>query len=112
MTQQLVSLVYGLGSQVGYALPHSRAQESEADHIGLVYMARAGYDPKQAINFWERFSQSQAGGGGGTPWFLRTHPVDKDRIADLKKWMPEAERQLNGQNSGTAVRGSEIIGHK
>lgn len=112
MTQQLVNLVYGVGSQVGYVLPHSRSQESEADHIGLVYMARAGYDPKQAINFWERFSESQAGAGGGTPWFLRTHPVDKDRIADLKKWMPEAERQFNGQSSGTAVRGSEIIGHK
>lgn len=111
ITQQLVSLVYGLGSQVGYVLPHSRAQESEADHIGLIYMARAGYDPKEALNFWQRFSSSQSG-GAGVPWFLSTHPVDKDRIADLKKWLPEAEREFNGQTSGTAARGSDIIGHK
>jgi len=94
MTQQLVGLVYGLGSQVGYALPHSRSQESEADHIGLVYMARAGYDPKAAIGFWERFS-TQSGGKGG-PWFLRTHPVDSKRIQDLQKWLPEAEREFSG----------------
>lgn len=108
MTQQLVNLVYGLGSQVGYVLPHSRAQESEADHIGLVYMARAGYDSKESIKFWERFA-AQSGDQGG-PAFLRTHPVDKDRIADLKKWMPEAERAAHGQATGAS--GSDIIGHK
>lgn len=105
ITQQAVSLVYGLGSQLGYVLPHSRSQESEADHIGLIYMARAGYDPKAAVSFWERFSEHSGEKGG--PWFLRTHPVDKDRIADIKKWLPEAERELNGQ--GTGARGSDII---
>lgn len=105
MTQQLVGLVYGLGSQVGYVLPHSRSQESEADRIGLIYMARAGYNPEEALNFWGRFSE-QSGGGG--PWFLRTHPVSEDRITDLKKWMPEASREFRGQ--GTGARGSDIIG--
>lgn len=105
MTQQLVGLVYGLGSQVGYVLPHSRKQESEADQIGLIYMARAGYNPEAALGFWERFS-TQSGDGG--PWFLRTHPVNKDRIADLKKWMPAAQKEFRGQ--GTGARGSDIIG--
>jgi metalloendopeptidase OMA1, mitochondrial len=108
ITQQAVGLVYGLGSQLGYVLPHSRSQESEADHIGLIYMARAGYDPKAAISFWERFSVQS--GDKGAPWFLRTHPVDKDRIANLQKLLPEAEREFRGQ--GTSASGSEIIGHK
>jgi predicted Zn-dependent protease len=95
LTQQAVGLVYGLGSQLGYVLPHSRSQESEADHIGLIYMARAGYDPKAAIGFWERFSAQS--GDKGAPWFLRTHPVDKDRITDLQKWLPEAEREFRGK---------------
>src|SRR5436190_18759145 len=56
ITQTAVSAVYGLGGQLGYSLPHSRAQESEADHIGLIYMARAGYDPRAAVDFWKRFS--------------------------------------------------------
>ncbi len=105
LTQQAVGMVYGLGSQLGYVLPHSRKQESEADHIGLIYMARAGYDPAASIGFWERFS-AQSGNGG--PWFLRTHPVNETRIADLKKWLPEAQREFKGQ--GTGARGSDIIG--
>ncbi len=95
ITQQAVGLVYGLGSQLGYALPHSRKQESEADRMGLTYMARAGYNPEAAVSFWERFA-AQSGSSGG-PWFLRTHPVDKDRIADLKKWLPEATQQYHGK---------------
>ena len=91
ITQQAVGLVYGMGSQLVYVLPHSRSQESEADRIGLTYMARAGYNPEAAIGFWERFS-AQSGNSGGL-WFLRTHPVDKDRIADLKKWLPEAMQE-------------------
>ena len=90
--------VYGVGSKVLVELPYSREQESEADHIGLVYMARAGYDPKEAVAFWERFSAyNQQQGGGQASFFskfLRTHPVDSVRIADLKKWLPEAQAQL------------------
>ncbi|MDB6112503.1 MAG: Peptidase Ste24p [Pedosphaera sp.] len=95
ITQQMVALAYGVGSQVGVGLPFNRKQESEADHIGLVYMARAGYDPQAALAFWERFAEySKAQGGSGGPAFLRDHPVDSVRIADIKKWLPEAQAQL------------------
>jgi predicted Zn-dependent protease len=90
--------VYGIGSNVGAALPHSRLQESEADHLGLIYMARAGYDPEAAVGFWERFAEfnRQHGGGQGL-WFLRTHPLDETRIKRLKEWMPEAKAQFRPQ---------------
>jgi len=94
---------YGLGSQVGVALPHSRMQESEADHIGLIYMARAGYDPEQAVQFWQRFAEyNKQQGGGGDLWFLRTHPLDEDRIKQLQQWIPEAR-----QKAQTGVVGSK-----
>jgi len=92
--QSAAMLAYGVGTQVGAELPHSRAQESEADHIGLVYMARAGYDPEQAVKFWERFAAYNQQQGGETIWFLRTHPLDEDRIKQLKQWMPEAWAQV------------------
>lgn len=89
--QTAVVTGYGLGSQVGYALPHSRLQESEADELGLLYMARAGYDPDSAIEFWLRFAELDAQ-GGGTPWFLRTHPMSTDRAQKLKEIMPRARQ--------------------
>ena len=84
---------------MGRELPHSRKQESEADHLGLIYMARAGYDPEAAVAFWERFSEynRQHGGSEGV-WFLRTHPVDDVRIKQLKEWLPEAKREYRPQN--------------
>lgn len=85
---------YGLGSQLGAALPHSRMQESEADHLGLLYMARAGYDPEASVAFWQRFAEFNKNAGGETPWFLRTHPLDEKRIEQLKGWMPEAKAQF------------------
>jgi predicted Zn-dependent protease len=89
--QQYASTAYGLGAQLGRELPHSRKQESEADRIGLTYMARAGYRPQEAVKFWQRFADyNQKSGGSAGLWFLRTHPLDKDRIADLEKWMVEA----------------------
>ncbi|MDB6019057.1 MAG: Peptidase Ste24p [Pedosphaera sp.] len=95
LTQTGVTAAYGLGSQVGIALPYNRKQESEADHIGLVYMARAGYDPQVALDFWQRFAQySQQQGGSGGPAFLRDHPVDSVRIQQIRQWIPEAEAQL------------------
>lgn len=84
---------YGLGAKLGRELPHSRAQESEADFIGLMYMARAGYNPEEAVGFWERFSDYNRRSGGGTPWFLRTHPLDERRIADLKAALPKAMQE-------------------
>ena len=86
-TNSLVMAAYGLGSQVGYMLPHSRGQELEADYLGLLYMARAGYDPRKSVDFWERF---RAKSKGKTPEFLSTHPLDDTRIAQLKKHMPQA----------------------
>jgi metalloendopeptidase OMA1, mitochondrial len=90
--QGAATTAYGLTTQVGRELPHSRAQESEADHIGLVYMARAGYDPASAIAFWQRFlAYNQKQGPDKTPAFLRTHPVDEVRIRQLQQWLPEAQ---------------------
>lgn len=96
--QALGMQAYGLGAQLGRALPHSRKQESEADHIGLLYMARAGYNPEASVGFWERFSAfNKSHGGSETPWFLRTHPLDEKRIADLKAELPVARKQYKPQ---------------
>lgn len=92
---QLLNTAYGIGSQVGLSLPHDRAQESEADRIGLTYMARAGYRPEAAVDFWKRFSEfNRRAGGAGTPWFLRTHPLDETRIQQIQQWLPEARAQF------------------
>lgn len=89
------SQVYGVGAQVGVALPHSRRNESEADRMGLKYMAMAGYDPEAAVGFWQRFSEfNQKGGGDGSPWFLRTHPLDQTRIEQIRAWLPEARAAM------------------
>ena len=79
--------VYGLGSQLGGILPYSRVHESEADRLGLIFMAMAGYDPQAAIGFWSRMA---AAGNGAPPEFLSTHPSDTTRIRELQKHMPEA----------------------
>jgi metalloendopeptidase OMA1, mitochondrial len=89
--RQLIQAAYGVGANVAVMLPHSRKQELEADHIGLLYMARAGYDPRQAVAFWQRFAEyNQQRGGGQPPEFLSTHPLDKKRIAELQDLMPKA----------------------
>ncbi|MCS6917237.1 MAG: M48 family metallopeptidase [Chitinophagales bacterium] len=87
-TQELFSQAYGLGVSVGALLPYSRLQESEADKIGLVLMAAAGYDPNKAIDFWQRMKQ--ATGSSEVPAFFSTHPSDDQRIAEIKKFLPEA----------------------
>jgi predicted Zn-dependent protease len=91
--QSATMLAYGVGTKLGAELPFSRQQESEADHIGLLYMAQAGYDPEQAVKFWERFAEFNQKQGGETVWFLSTHPLNEDRIKHLKEWMPEAKRK-------------------
>jgi metalloendopeptidase OMA1, mitochondrial len=80
----IVEQAYGIGR----GLPHSRAQESEADHIGLILMAKAGYDPKTAVPFWERMQKASK--GGGPPEFLSDHPSDAKRIDKIKEELPEA----------------------
>lgn len=87
-TRNLWLGLYGVGTQVGVLLPFSRTQESEADHLGLVFMAMAGYDPSQAVSFWQRMSANK--GGSAPPEFLSTHPSDETRINDLKGLIPEA----------------------
>jgi predicted Zn-dependent protease len=82
--------LYGLGASVGVVLPWGRAQESEADHIGLILMAKAGYDPSATVGFWQRMSQVQQ--GGQPPEFLSTHPSDETRINQIKHWLPEAQK--------------------
>ena len=83
-----VMVAFGLTTQLGLALPFSRSHESEADHIGLLYMARAGYDPRRAVEFWQRMDA--LAGPSTSPEFLSTHPSGRTRIADLNEWMPEA----------------------
>ena len=86
-TRNLWMGAFGLGAQVGVMLPFSRQHESEADHLGLIFMAMAGYDPREAPRFWERMA---AQGGGAPPEFLSTHPSDETRIRQLNEFMPEA----------------------
>src|SRR5262249_47432860 len=87
-TQKLAMAALGLGGQVGISLPFSRFQESEADHIGLIYMAKAGYDPREAVAFWKRMEESSKGKQPNE--FLSTHPSHETRVTQLEKWMPEA----------------------
>jgi predicted Zn-dependent protease len=85
---QYVRIVALLG--VGTTLPFSRSQESEADHIGLVYMGRAGYDPRQAVAFWKRMLRASK--GKEPPEFLSDHPSDAHRVQRVEGWLPEAEQ--------------------
>ena len=83
----LFNNVFAPGAQVGVLLPNSRKQELEADHYGLIFTAMAGYNPNEAVAFWQRMA---AAGSGATPEFLSTHPSDENRIAQIKKYLPEA----------------------
>lgn len=87
-TQQLAMAAYGVGSTVFGILPYSRLHESEADKMGLIFIAMAGYNPQEAPAFWERMSALSK--GKTPPEFLSTHPSHETRIKDLKSYMPEA----------------------
>lgn len=102
-TRALFNQAFGVGAPaaiaIGRTLPHSRAQESEADHLGLIFMAMAGYNPQEAITFWGRMAK--ASGGKSQPEFLSDHPSDQRRINDLQNLLPEAMkyyRQAGGTN--------------
>ena len=86
--QQVAGTVFGLGAQ-GASAKYSRDHESEADHLGIIFAAMAGYDPEAAVSFWQRMSQ--ATGGGSTSW-LSTHPSDATRIKQIQGWLPEARK--------------------
>ena len=92
-TRALWLSAYGIGTQVGAILPYSRLHESEADHLGLIFMAMAGYNPQEAISFWERMKKLSA--APPVPEFLSTHPAHETRIKQLKEWMPEAMTYYN-----------------
>jgi len=91
-TQSIFATAYGMGAQYGVILPFSRKHESEADELGLYFMAMAGFDPRKAPDFWTRMSQS---GGQKPPEMMSTHPSDQTRIANLNKHMPKAMEYYN-----------------
>lgn len=91
--QNAFGVVGPLALQYGRVLPHSRAQESEADHLGLIFMAMAGYNPNDALAFWTRMAQASK--GKAPTEFFSDHPSDQRRIADLQKLMPEAMKYYN-----------------
>jgi predicted Zn-dependent protease len=87
--QGVTAAALGLGAQFGVLMPYSRAHESEADHLGLLFMAKAGYDPAEAITLWERM---ESAGGARQPEWLSSHPSPATRRAQLRAWLPEAQR--------------------
>ena len=91
--QQIGGLVFGLGSQFGVMLPYARKHEYEADELGIIFMAMAGYDPRVAVDFWTRMSQA---GGSSVAEFMSTHPSDQNRIAKIQEHMPAALKYYQG----------------
>ena len=87
--RNIILSALGVGVLYGFTLPFSRLHESEADQIGLIYMAKAGYDPNEAINFWQRFGQVK--GGKGSPEWISTHPADATRIQGLRSYLSRAK---------------------
>ncbi len=86
--RQAFDSAYGLATNVGVILPHSRSQELEADRIGLILMAKAGYNPSAALAFWTRMMNAKD--GGSPPPFLSTHPADATRLNEIRRLLPEA----------------------
>jgi predicted Zn-dependent protease len=93
----IFNAVFAPTAQVGVLLPNSRKQEYEADHYGLIFAAMAGYNPQEAVPFWERMAK--ASGGSSTPEILSSHPLDSKRIAQIKSYMPEALKYYQPVNS-------------
>ncbi len=96
--QQAGAVAFGLGSTLGSAA-YSRSQESEADHLGLVFAAMAGYDPQVAVAFWQRMASSS---GSGSASLLSDHPSDATRIKNIQNWMPEAKKYYKPANTTSA----------
>jgi len=94
-TRNIFLNAYGVGTEVGVMLPYSRTIESEADRIGLVLMAMAGYDPRAAIDFWQRMAELNR--GRTPPEFLSTHPPYEKRIENIRKFLPEALEYYKGR---------------
>lgn len=94
-TKDLFMQSYGIGTQLGFLLPYSRLHENEADRMGLIFMAMAGYDPHEAVGFWQRMSAEKK--GPRLPQFLSTHPADETRIQNIQDLIPEAMQYYKKQ---------------
>lgn len=101
--QQIGSAAFGLGSKIGGAA-YSRSQESEADRLGLIFAAMAGYDPQVAVAFWQRMASAS---GGGSASLFSDHPADATRIKNIQGWLPEAQRYYTRGTSTTANSGTK-----
>lgn len=99
-TADLIRQAYGLGSTLGVMLPFSRVQESEADHLGLILTAKAGYDPRAALAVWDRMKEQEKK-RSTPPVFLSAHPAYKTRRQDIEKWLPEALRYYQDTSGQT-----------
>ncbi|MDR1699089.1 MAG: M48 family metallopeptidase [Prevotellaceae bacterium] len=97
-TQAIANTVFGAGAQFGVLLPYSRKHELEADHLGMIFMAMAGYNPNEAIAFWQRMA---AHGGANVAEFMSTHPSDDTRIREMKKALPEAMKYYKKSSSSS-----------
>lgn len=93
-TKAIFQSAYGLGAQYGVMLPYSRQQEYEGDKLGLIFMSIAGYNPNEAIGFWERMA---ANSGAKVPEFMSTHPLEQNRIDAIKQFLPEAMKYYTGK---------------
>jgi len=102
-TQSIAQTVFGLGANYGVMMPFSRKQESEADRLGLIFAAMAGYDPSVATSFWQRMSAQ----GSSTPEFLSDHPSDATRIKNINGWLPEALGYYKGGATKTTTTKSK-----
>ena len=98
--QRAVMGALGAGAKFGVLMPFNRKHESEADQIGLLYMARAGYDPEESIRFWKRMENT---GGNQPPEFLSTHPSHGTRIQQLESWMPKALEEYHKAQGASAT---------
>ena len=111
--QQLIHQAYGLGTQYGVVLPFNRKQELEADHIGVILMSKAGYDPEEAPRFWSRFASSHAGKQPSE--FMSTHPSDEHREQALSKLLPDARELYAGVNEkiglGERISATQLATH-
>jgi metalloendopeptidase OMA1, mitochondrial len=109
-TRELALRSFGVSTTLMGSLPFSRSDESEADHIGLILMAKAGYDPREGPRLWQRMMQMA--GGSGMPEFLSTHPNPETRIKDMEAWMPDALQhyEASGKAPGKApaVKSPEV----
>ncbi len=96
-----INQAYGLGAQAGVLLPNSRKQELEADHLGLIFMSMAGYNPASAVSFWQRMASASS--GSKPPEWMSTHPADNTRISQIQKVLPEAQTYFKS-TTGKPVR--------